>query len=175
MEFERLKGGAMSPEGALKNVAMVQFERLLPGPIERVWAFLTDTGKLPGWFGEGTIEPRAGGAVNHMGGHVRGTVTQWQPPRRLAYTWNVLGPGDTQSPYPESYLTIELESRGGDVALTLTHLPVLERFEQQNAMGWHTFLDMLAAAVRGDPAEPRQAHMQRNAARYGIDLANLAR
>jgi hypothetical protein len=34
---------------------------------------------------------------------------------------------------------------------------------------------MLAAAVRGEPAEPRQAHMQRNAARYGVDLANLTR
>ena len=113
------------------------------GPIERVWAFLTDTGKLPGWFGEGNIEPRAGGAVNLMGGHVRGTVTQWRPPRRLAYTWNVFSPGDTESPYPE-YLTIALEPRGSEVALTLTHLPVLERFEQQNAMGWHTFLDMLA-------------------------------
>ena len=42
-------------------------------------------------------------------------------------------------------------------------------------MGWHTFLDMLDAAVRGEPAEPRQVYMQRNAARYGVDLANLER
>ena len=52
----------MSDDGELKRVAMVQFERILPGPIERVWEYLTDTGKLPGWFGEGTIEPRLGGA-----------------------------------------------------------------------------------------------------------------
>jgi hypothetical protein len=57
----------------------------------------------------------------------------------------------------------------------LTHLPVLERFEKQNAMGWHTFLDMLDAAVRGEPPEPRAAYMQRNAARYGVDLSKLAR
>ena len=164
----------MNPDGQLKRVAMVQFERLLPGPIERVWAFLTDTRKLPGWFGEGTIEPRPGGAVSLMGGHIRGIVTQWQPPRRLTYTWNVFNPGDAESHYPESYLTIELEPRGSEVALTLTHLPVLDRFERQNAMGWHTFLDMLSAAVRGEPAEPRQAYMQRNAARYGVDLSNMA-
>jgi uncharacterized protein YndB with AHSA1/START domain len=165
----------MNPDGQLKRVAMVQFERLLPGPIERVWAFLTDTRKLPGWFGEGTIEPRPGGAVSLMGGHIRGTVTQWQPPRRLIYTWNVFGPGDAESHYPESHLTIELEPRGSEVALTLTHLPVLDRFEKQNAMGWHTFLDMLGVALRGEPVEPRQAYMQRNAARYGVDLANLVR
>jgi len=28
-----------------------------------------------------------------MGGHIRGTVTQWQPPRKLIYTWNVFDPG----------------------------------------------------------------------------------
>jgi uncharacterized protein YndB with AHSA1/START domain len=165
----------MNPDGQLKRVAMAQFERILPGPIERVWDYLTDTGKLPGWFGEGTIELRVGGAVNLMGGHFRGVVTQWQPPRRLTYSINLFNPGDTQSHYPESYLKLELEPRGSEVVLTLTHLPVLDRFEKQNAMGWHTFLDMLDAALRGEPAEPRQALMQRNAARYGVDLSNPAR
>src|SRR2546430_13692581 len=60
----------------------VSFERVLPGPIERVWEFLTAVERLPSWFGEGTIEPREGGAVSLMGGHVRGVVTQWRPPRR---------------------------------------------------------------------------------------------
>jgi uncharacterized protein YndB with AHSA1/START domain len=165
----------MKEDGQFEKVAMVQFERTLPRPIERVWEFITDPKKLPGWFGDGTIEPRPGGAVNLMGGHIRGIVTQWQPRRRLAYTWNVFSPGEVESSYPESYLTIELKERGTDVVLTLTHLPVLDRFEKQNAMGWHTFLDMLVAAVHGQPIEPRQAYMQRNAARYGVDLSNLAR
>ncbi|HEX7967194.1 MAG TPA: SRPBCC domain-containing protein, partial [Stellaceae bacterium] len=137
--------------------------------------FLTDTRRLPEWFGDGAIEPRVGGAVTIMGGHVRGVVTQWKPPRRLAYTFNVFDPGGDESRYPESYLTIELEPRGKNVLLTLTHLPVLERFEKQNAMGWHTYLDLLSAAVRGEPPQTREAHMKRNAARYGVDLANLQR
>jgi uncharacterized protein YndB with AHSA1/START domain len=153
---------------------MVEFERLLPGPIERVWEFLTDTAKLPGWFGEGEIEPRAGGAVTLMGGHFRGIVTQWKP-RRLIYSINVLSPEETEPQYPESYLSLALTPQGREVMLRLTHLPVLERFEKQNAMGWHTFLDMLAAGLRGEPAEPRMVYMQRNAARYDVDLGNLAR
>jgi hypothetical protein len=40
-------------------------------------------------------------------------------------------------------------------------------------MGWHTFLDMLDAAVRGAPPEAREVHMKRNAARYGVNLSNL--
>jgi uncharacterized protein YndB with AHSA1/START domain len=165
----------MTDDGHLTKAAMVRFERLLPGPIERVWDFVADAERLPEWFGDGMIEPRVGGAVSLMGGHVRGVVTQWRPPRRLAYTWNVFNPGEDESGYPESYLTITLEPRGTDVLLTLTHVPVLERFEQQNAMGWHTYLDLLAAAVRGEPAQPRAVHMQRNAQRYGVDLAKLAR
>jgi hypothetical protein len=50
-----------------------------------------------------------------------------------------------------------------------------DRFEKQNAMGWHTYLDMTEAAVRSEPIEPRPACMQRNAARYGVDLNNLTR
>ncbi len=165
----------MNGKGEFQTAAMVRFERLLPGPIERVWEFLVSPDRLPGWFGDAIIEPRAGGAVTIMGGHVRGVVTTWNPPRRLTYTWNVFTPGEAESPYPESYVTFELESRGSDVRLTLTHLPVLERFEKQNAMGWHTFLDMLGAALRGEQVESREVYMRQNAARYGVDLSNLVR
>jgi uncharacterized protein YndB with AHSA1/START domain len=166
----------MSDLGQAYRVAAVRFERVLPGPVERVWAHLTDCGKLSAWYGDDSrIEPREGGGVRLMGGHIAGVVTQWKPHHRFAHTWNVFTPGEARSPYPESYLTFELAPRDHDVQLTLTHLPVLERFEPQNMMGWHTFLDILASAVCGQPCEPRAAHMQRNAGLYGVDLANLQR
>jgi uncharacterized protein YndB with AHSA1/START domain len=165
----------VNDDALFRNVPMVRFERLFPGPIERVWDFLVNPERLPGWFGEATIEPRMGGDVRLLGGHVRGVVTTWSPPRRLTYTWNVFGPGDTATPYPESYVNFELEQRGDDVLLVLTHLPVLERFEKQNAMGWHTFLDMLTDALSGRSLEARDAYMRRNADRYGVDLSNLVR
>jgi uncharacterized protein YndB with AHSA1/START domain len=157
----------------------VRLERLLPGPIERVWAHLTDPKLLPAWFGgQSTIEPRQGGAVRLMDGQIRGTVTQWQPPHHLAYTWNVFAPGDpaeATSAYPESYLTLRLQTEGDKVLLILTHLPVLEQFEQQNAMGWHTFLDVLSDTLASRPVRSRQEYMVRNSVRYGVDLNKLAR
>lgn len=169
----------MSDRGELTTVPAVKFERLLPGPIEKVWAHLTETELLPAWFGdESRIEPRAGGRVWLMGGHIRGTVTQWQPPHRLVYTWNVFEPGDpleAVSPYPESYPTFELAMHGDGVRLTFTHFPVLERFAPQNAMGWHTMLDLLAAALNGDAPVDRSVFTARNAALYGVDLGSLAR
>jgi len=148
---------------------MVRFERAIHAPAEAIWSVLTDTTRLPGWYGEGRIEGRVGGAVSLMGGHIKGVVTQWQPLKKLVYTWNVFAPGQAESEFPESYLTLELN--GGK--LTLTHLPVLEAFVKLNAMGWHTFLDMVDAAARGATVEPREACMKRNAERYGIDLSKL--
>ena len=170
---------SIDEKGQPGREASVRFERLLPGPIERAWDHLTDPRLLPAWFGaDSTLEPRSGGAVMLMGGHIRGTVTQWQPPHRLAYTWNVFNPGDApdaQSAYPESYLQFTLETAGDKVLLVLTHMPVLERFEKQNAMGWHTMLDILAATLRGEKVEERPVYMQKNAALYGVDMSNLAR
>jgi uncharacterized protein YndB with AHSA1/START domain len=166
----------MSDLGQSIRVLAARFERTLPGPQERVWQHLTDCNKLTAWYGsDGNIEPREGGAVRLLGGHVRGVVTQWKPYRRLAYTWNVFSPGDAESPYPESYLAFELEPRGSEVRLVLVHMPILEPFEKQNMMGWHTFLDMLGAAVLGKIVEPRETYMKRNAACYGVDLNNLQR
>ena len=165
----------MKTDAQFRKEPAVHFERRLTGPIERVWQFLTDTKSLPGWFGDSVIEPHTGGAVKIMGGHVQGVVTRWYPPHQLSYTWNVFSPGQERSDYPESYLTFNLTAEGNEILLTLTHLPVLERFEKQNAMGWHTFLDMLEAALAGKTVEPREAYMKRNAERYGIDLANLTK
>ena len=166
----------MSDKAEFLRLPAVQFRRELPGPIEHIWPYLTDCQTLTSWYGQdGVIEPREGGAVNFAGGHVRGVVTQWKPYWRLAYTWNVFNDGETTSTYPESYLTLDLEPVGDGVTLTLSHLPVLERFEPQNAMGWHTFLDMLEAAVRGADVEPRRAFMERNAKLYGVDLDHLER
>jgi uncharacterized protein YndB with AHSA1/START domain len=141
------------------------------------WAWLTETHKLTAWYGgdDSRIEPREGGAVWLLGGHVRGVVTQWKPGRRLAYSWNVFGQGEAESSYPESYLTIELDARGADTRLTLVHLPILERFEKQNAMGWHVFLEMVGAGLRGEPVHSRQSYVSRAAPLYGVDLENLQR
>lgn len=162
----------MSDGAQFTHAHMVRFERHLPGPPSQAWRYLADTGHLPEWYGDGRIEPRVGGAVSLMGGHIRGVVTQWQPPGRLAYTWNVYNPGDATSPYPESYVILTLAPTGEGTLLTLEHLPVLESFVKLNAMGWHTFVDMVDAAVRGGAVHGRDHYMAQNAQRYGVDLGN---
>lgn len=167
----------MSEKGEVSAIKCLTFTRLLPSPIENVWNYLTETRRLPSWFGEDShIEPHVGGAVRLMGGHIRGVVTQWLPPKKLIYTWNVFGahdPADAISEFPESYLNFNLESRGEEVLLTFQHLPITDRMVPQSAMGWHSMMDIMQAALRGDVVPDRSRLTKKNAEIYGVDLQDL--
>jgi len=159
-------------KGEVVNEQAVRFVRILPGPMAKVWAFLTDSSRLPEWYGEGRIEPREGGAVSLMGGHVRGVVTGWRPQEFLAYTWNVFSPGETHSQWPVSYLEFALAPEDKAVRLTLTHRPIPPAMQAQTMMGWHTMLDLVEAGLNGEC--PRRADLfPANAALYGVDINNL--
>jgi len=155
--------------GEFRSRAEVRLVRTLPGPIERVWDFLTDSEKRARWFAGGPLEPRAGGKIvmtfrhkniapdeippdDHKQYHDPGetiecVVTRWEPPRVLAFTFG--NPA-------ESVVTFELTPQGAEVLLVLTHLaepgdyPYLPGY----ASGWHTHLAQLVALLEGAPRPP---------------------
>ena len=141
---------------------------------EKIWRFLTDSSLLPEWYGEGAIEPREGGEVSLMGGHIRGVVTGWRPQKFLAYTWNVFQPGEEVSAWPISYLELALEVSASGTKLTLIHRPIPEAMQKLTMIGWHTMLDMIAAGLKGQ-FPPRTEVMPRNAELYGVELNALKR
>jgi uncharacterized protein YndB with AHSA1/START domain len=165
----------MTPsKGEVIAESAVRFTRALPSLPAQVWAFLSDSSRLPEWYGEGAIEPREGGAVSLMGGHIRGVVTAWRPESFLAYTWNVFDPGEALSRYPISYLEFALSPDGAGTRLVLTHRPIPPDMQKQTALGWHTMLDLIGAALRGE--HPKRAELfAKNAALYGVDLDKLNR
>ena len=162
-------------KGRVIEEAAILFERDLSAPPQKVWAFLTDPSRLSGWYGDAVIEPREGGRIELMGGHIRGVITGWRVEQFLAYTWNAFQPGETVSGWPVTYLEFALAAQGAATRLTLTHRPIPARMQPQTMMGWHTFLDMLEAGALGQEVQGRGAYMQKNAALYGVDLNNLQR
>lgn len=64
----------MSDYGEVVEPGTVRIERLLPGPIERVWAYLTDVDKRATWL--------AGGLLEQVTDKVRLTVTHRRIPTR---------------------------------------------------------------------------------------------
>jgi len=160
--------GEIIPESA------VRFVRAFDASPEKLWAFLTESGRLPEWYGDGSIEPREGGRVTLMSGHIRGVVTGWRPEKFLAYTWSVFQPGEEVSAWPISYVEFALEKTSGATTLTLTHRPIPEPMQKLTMIGWHTMLDMIAHALKGE-VPPRTEVMPKNAALYGVDLNALKR
>jgi uncharacterized protein YndB with AHSA1/START domain len=164
----------MSEYGTKVGDAEVRFERLLPGPIERVWEFLTESEPRSRWFASGRMELHVGGkvglfflhknlapdeepperyrAVHEQGHRSFGRVTQCDPPRLLAFTWE-----DTEekAASPDAgEVVFALEPRGERVLLTLTHRRLASRAEVVNVSGgWHTHLGILEDRLLG--AKPR--------------------
>ena len=69
-------------------------ERLMPHPPEKIWRALTEAHLIEQWLMQNDFEPRLGAEfmfrAKPMGdwdGTVRCTVTAFDPPRRLAYSW----------------------------------------------------------------------------------------
>lgn len=146
----------MNEFGKATNDDTVRMERLLPGPIERVWNYLTDSEKRGTWLAKGEMELQVGGKVElnflhaSLTPHVEqtperfeqmecgfgfsGTVTECDPPRLLAFTWG----GDT------SEVKFELTSQGEKVLLVITHTRLRGPSEMTMvAAGWHTHLGIL--------------------------------
>lgn len=143
----------------------VRLERLLPGPIERVWDYLTDSQKRGMWLAAGAMELRVGGRVEHVfrngtltenddppppkyashneESRMQGRVTACDPPHLLAYTW-----GDGGS--APSEVRFDLSVRGTQVLLVVTHSRLATRDETISvAGGWHTHLGILVDRLAG--------------------------
>lgn len=139
--------------GVISEPATLTIQRLLPGPIERVWAYLTDSELRRKWLAAGEMQMAVGtpfellwrndelsnapsrrpdgfGAEHSM----QSRITELDPPRKIAFTWS--NSGD---------VSFELEPKGAKVLLTVIHRRLASR--DMMAMvgpGWHAHLDVLA-------------------------------
>lgn len=149
--------------GVLTEPATLKIQRLLPGPIERVWAYLTQSDLRRKWLAAGDMEMKVGAPfefvwrndelTNPPGRRPEGfgaehrmesRITELDPPRKISFTWR--GSGD---------VTFELEPRGERVLLTVIHRRVPDRATLLRVgPGWHMHLDVLVARATGTEPGP---------------------
>lgn len=136
----------------------LKLERRLPGPIDRVWAYLTDPKLFSTWFCDGHLSNAVGGDVNfEIGAH--GKITIFDPPHVLEYTWNE--PELSRGPLLDSIVRWELAEDGDMVRLTLTHSRLSEAEILPHSAGWHTFVERLGACLDGREPEPLEEAFSR--------------
>ncbi|KQY95016.1 MULTISPECIES: SRPBCC family protein [unclassified Brevundimonas] len=149
--------------GVVTEPMTLTIQRLLPGPIERVWDYLTEADLRRQWLAAGAMDLTMGGSFQFIWRNdeltdpsgarpagapeehrLEGTITELQAPTRLAITWGSTGG-----------VTFDLEASGDDVILTLTHHRLTDRATLLNiGAGWHAHLDLLGIRLRGGQADP---------------------
>jgi len=148
--------------GVLTEPATLKIQRLLPGPIERIWAYLTQSELRRQWLAAGRMEMKVGAPFELVWRNeelnnppsqrpagfpeerrMQGRIIELDPPRKLAFTWE--GSGD---------VSFELEPKDDQVLLTVIHRRLPDRATLVKVgAGWHMHLDILVARATGmEPA-----------------------
>jgi len=120
---------------------------------ELVWRLLSEPAEIARWLPVTAFEPRVGAEFGmKAGAHVAfGEVTQFDPPRRVAYTWdwkdNPIG--------APTEVTFEVAPNGEASVVRVTHVgfPTAEKAEH-HSHGWTHYEERLRiVAEGGDPGE----------------------
>ena len=157
--------------GKLVAPATLVLERMLPGPIERVWAYLTDSEKRSQWFAAGDMDLRVGGKVELIfdnndlspikeetpekykdvcdtGAAMHGHILTIEAPKLLSYTWSEDEDGMSE-------VTFELVEVDDKVKLTLTHRKLFENETLVGvAAGWHAHVAIMIDILEGKTPRP---------------------
>jgi uncharacterized protein YndB with AHSA1/START domain len=149
--------------GVLAEPATLTIQRLLPGPIERIWAYLTQSELRRKWLAAGEMEMEVGTPFELVWRNdelankpsqrppgfpeeerMQSRITALDPPHKLAFSWQ--GSGD---------VSFELEPKENEVLLTVVHRRLPDRRTLLSVgAGWHMHLDLLVAHARGREPEP---------------------
>jgi uncharacterized protein YndB with AHSA1/START domain len=161
--------------GALIEPATVKIERLLPGPIERVWSYLTDSDLRRRWLAAGAMELKVGAPFELVWRNdqltdppgerppgfgeehrLQSRIIAVEPPRKLVFAW-----------HDDAEVSMTLEPKGADVLLTVVHRRLPDRKTLIGvSTGWHAHLDVLAARLANKAPEPFWPAMTRLRAEY---------
>jgi len=145
--------------GELSAPATLTLRRLLPGPIERVWDYLTQSDLRKQWLAAGEMKLEIDaefeftwdndGMADAPGQRPEGMpaqhtlasrITELDPPRRLVIAWGESGG-----------VSFDLEPQGDAVLLTLVHRRTPNRgYLLAVSAGWHVHLNALAARLEGE-------------------------
>ena len=159
----------MSGYGVRVDDNTVRFERLLPGPIEKVWPFLADSDKRGQWFTSGRLPDKVGEAWEMRYHHssysphkappppgyekvdqedvtMPSLLLAIEPPHRLAFSF---GNSIKQGEYSEVDIRLTPQA-DGMVKLTLTHSRLRDHDHTLKvSVGWHSHLAMLEHRAAG--------------------------
>jgi uncharacterized protein YndB with AHSA1/START domain len=153
----------LDPYGVLTEPATLRIQRLLPGPIERIWAYLTRSDLRRQWLAAGEMEMKVGAPFEFVWRNdeltdppgqrppgfpdehrMQSRIIELDPPRKLAIAWGVNGE-----------VSFALDPKGNEVLLTVIHRRLPDRATTlMVGAGWHMHLDILVARATSEAPAP---------------------
>ena len=141
--------------GVLIEPATLKIERLLPGPVERIWAYLTQSELRRLWLASGDMPMKAGAPFELVWRNeelsdppgkrpegfpeeqrMESHVIEAEPPHRLTFAWR------------QGEVSFQLTPKGNQVLLTIIHRRISDRANTvMIGAGWHMHLNILAARL----------------------------
>jgi uncharacterized protein YndB with AHSA1/START domain len=151
----------------------IQFVRILPGPIEKIWDYLVDSEKRGQWFAKGAFPAKVGepfelrwkhselspnsapppesmAEMDKTGHKATNILLKIEPPHLLAFTFG----GSKMHPDKISEVEFKLTQEGppadNKVRFTLTHSKIPdESYRTGVTGGWQSHLEMLQYRAEG--------------------------
>ncbi|HWU85528.1 MAG TPA: SRPBCC family protein [Rhodocyclaceae bacterium] len=153
--------------GTYPTPSMVHLERILPGPIERVWAYLIEADKRAKWFASGSMPSAVGEGFQLLFNNqtlgksgdtperfrkyenktMSSVLTRYEPPHALGFTFGI-GPDSSE-------VLFELSPHARGVLLTVKHWKLTTGEGKLSvSAGWHAHLGVLVDLLEGNPERP---------------------
>lgn len=169
----------MTDQALMTGPMRLEIRRVLNGPIDRVWDYLTDGNLRKLWFCGGATATKPGGPITFAFDHrllsdagppekyadsevvdMSGEVLEVEKPTTLKFTWNEMHVEGA------STVTIRLKDLGDRTELHLIHEDLVPDIQTGVQAGWHAHLDLLVDLMNGEPARDFWRHFNALEAAY---------
>ncbi|NQY41186.1 MAG: SRPBCC family protein [Henriciella sp.] len=167
--------------------AVLEIYRDLPGPIDRVWDYLTKSELRKKWLCAGVVSNEVGGEIQFQFDHsllsqhptpdshqnsgdqkMTGIVRVYEPPHHLAFSWPS---AEAEAP---TEVVIKLTETEAGVRLHLRHERVITSdYKSGASAGWHTHLDILGDTLAGGVGRDFWEHFLPLEQEYKAKLAEV--
>jgi uncharacterized protein YndB with AHSA1/START domain len=144
--------------GELIEPATLKIQRLLPGSVERCWAYLTESELRRQWLAAGQMEMKVDAPFELVWRNdelnetpskrpdgfpeedrMQSRITEVDPGRTLSFAWG-----------KDGEVTFMLKEVGANTLLTIVHRRISDRPNMLGiSAGWHMHLDVMAAKLNG--------------------------